>query len=138
MQVNENGVLSFELPLNIAPPVLLFAPTVGNVKVVAPFWSDIDVTRTMSGNIWYRLSYDPKDLSMASDLIKNLAHVAPPEFNASYLFIATWEHVHHSPSFLVPGEVNNYRSLATTSTVICLCKHFPLMGIEVIVDLIMK
>ena len=107
MQVNENGVLSFELPLNIRPPVLLFAPTVGNVKVIAPFWSDIDVvTHTKSGNIWYQLSYDAKDLSVASGLIRELAHVAPPDFNATYLFIATWEHVPHSASFLVPSEVN--------------------------------
>ena len=105
--MNENGVLSFELPLSIMPPILLFAPTLGNVKAIAPFWSDIDVTRTMSGNIWYRLSYDPKDLAMASDLIKMLAHVAPPDFNASYLFIATWEHVHSVSSFLVPGKVNS-------------------------------
>lgn len=91
-QVNENGVLSFNAPFSASTPTSFFSFFLRSTSLIAPFWNDIDVINTF-GNIWYRLTYDPQCLALATRLIVENAPVAPLGFNASYLLIATWERV---------------------------------------------
>ena len=91
--MNENGLLSFGSPFDLSFVVTFFSSFFfGSTSLIAPFWSRVDVINRF-GNIWYRLTYDPECLTLATALIREHASVAPPDFNASYLFIATWERV---------------------------------------------
>ena len=92
VQVNENGVLSFNAPFSVSNPTSFFSFFLRDVTLIAPFWNDVDVINRF-GNIWYRLTYDSEDLALATSLITNNAPVAPAGFNTSYLLIATWERV---------------------------------------------
>lgn len=110
MQVNEDGVLAFKQPFNVFFPLPLFA--LGNEVLISPFWSSIDVSRL--GSIWYRQTRDPEDLALATSLIQKHATTAPSGFNASYLFIATWDRV-HSSFFFTPSVVIIRYAVSSTS-----------------------
>ena len=65
-------------------------PLGSNKRLVAPYWSDID-TRN-GGDVWYRESTNRTLLQQVSQAIRLLL----PEqytFQASWLFIATWDNV---------------------------------------------
>ena len=61
--------------------------------MIAPFWADADTTRG-DGNVWYRQSTDQEDLKRATNEVKEAyPFTVPNNFNASLLFIVTWDHV---------------------------------------------
>ena len=67
--------------------------------MIAPFWGDVD-TRD-GGTAWYRLSNSTELLSRSSEEIRN-AFSLQSVFNATDLFISTWDHVEY---FSGPTEV---------------------------------
>lgn len=105
LKVNTNGLLSFDAPLsqyNLRPFPLMSqdVPHGANfkVKVIAPFWGDVDNTNPGSGQIWYRqTTTNTTLLSRAKqDISKHFLlypHVDLRDFNPLMLVIVTWDHV---------------------------------------------
>ena len=92
MQVNNNGVLSFERFVRqfTSDPF----PLVDNpeLMLIAPYWADVDTRGT--GRVWYRQTSDAALLSRARREIRS-AFVSQMTFDPTMLFIATWDHVGH-------------------------------------------
>lgn len=65
-------------------------PLASNRRLIAPYWTDVD-TRN-GGAVWYRETTNATILQKASDDIHT---VFPEQFNfqASWMFIATWSDV---------------------------------------------
>ena len=57
--------------------------------MIAPYFSDVDTRGT--GKIWYRSTFDPRLLERAKNDIPSV--LSGPNFNLTWLFIATWDHV---------------------------------------------
>ena len=57
---------------------------------LAPFWADVDTTGT--GDVWYRQSTSQALIDKANMQIMN-AFPLQPQFTATNLIIATWDHV---------------------------------------------
>ena len=57
---------------------------------MAPFYADIDTSAT--GEVWYRQTTDQALLDRANMQIRN-AFPLQPQFTATNLIIATWDHV---------------------------------------------
>ena len=92
LQVNSNGVLSFDTPFtNCCPPrdfPLLSPP------LIAPLWLDFDRTGASESGIYYRLTEDPIYLELVHILLSSVENVGDlTEFFATKLFIATWDKV---------------------------------------------
>ena len=85
VQVNDNGVISFNSPYNVRTPLSL--PLDGTEQIIAPYWADVD-TREV-GQIFYRPSTDPTLLARAS---QELQAAFPRSQNLAIraLLIATW------------------------------------------------
>ena len=88
VQVNDNGVISFDGSYNVRTPLSL--PLSGTEQIIAPYWADVD-TRG-AGQIFYRQSSDPSLLARAS---REILAAFPASQNATIrnLFIATWVNV---------------------------------------------
>lgn len=101
--MNTNGLLSFEVPSSQYNPhpfplVLLNVPNGAPLKVIAPFWGDVDNTNPGSGRIWYRqTTTNTTLLSRAKQEISEHFLLYPEvdvrNFNASILVVVTWDHV---------------------------------------------
>lgn len=106
MQVNENGVVSFENSFQFyrTPDPL----PLSRRYIVAPYWAGIDIRR--AGNIFYRQTTEPSLLARATEEIKSSF---PTSSNAPIknLFIATWDAVGYL--FRKSDKVASYT--------ICLC-----------------
>ena len=76
--MNTNGVISFLGNMSTYNPSPL--PLGSRKQLIAPYWADIGE----GGDIWYRESTNSTLLQMFSE--KN-------KFEASWLFIATWDKV---------------------------------------------
>ena len=92
-QVNNNGVVSFDSAVSAYTPESF--PITGSA-LLSPYWGDVDTRGT--GRVFYRGSTDPTLLNRASENIRSVfpEFNAPPSatpFTATYLFIATWDHV---------------------------------------------
>ena len=85
VQVNDNGVISFDDPYNVRTPLSL--PLSESDQIIAPYWADVD-TRG-AGEIFYRQSSDPSLLARAN---REIQAAFPASRNATIrnLFIATW------------------------------------------------
>ena len=88
MQINTNGVVSFD------EPVRQFTPDsfpLESSPIVAPFWADVDTTRN-DGRVHFRQSVNPTLLSRASTDVRT--HAAGFDtFQATWLLIVTWDNV---------------------------------------------
>ena len=111
IQVNENGVISFENPWRYAYPNQF--PTdsffVRQAFGVAPFWSDNDIRR--EGRVRYYsyscnadlfgLCQDPQEgrdaLASVNDYINQVIDEEDDRFDGKWLLIAHWQNVHPSP-----------------------------------------
>ena len=88
MQINDNGVISFDYSFYTRTPVSL--PLSGSQKIIAPYWADVDINGT--GEIFYRESTDPSLLARASrEIQKALSMTKNIEIKS--LLIATWNAV---------------------------------------------
>ena len=86
MQVNDNGILSFNFFYNPRTPLSL--PL--REKIIAPYWADVD-TREV-GKIFYRQSSDPDLLTKAANDISK-AFPMSQNVTVTNLMIATWDAV---------------------------------------------
>ena len=79
--MNTNGVISFLTPESRYTPV----PFPFNQRhLIAPFWGDVDTSK--GGTVFYRESTDTALLKKATQDIRRA-------FNATWIFIATWDRV---------------------------------------------
>ena len=86
--MNTNGVVSLDRPSTSASAGSF--PLSGTVKVIAPYWSDVDTRGT--GQIFYRQSTDPSLLARASHEI-GAAYSLSRNVAITHLFIVTWDAV---------------------------------------------
>ena len=87
VQVNINGIISFNRPWNLFTPV--FFPII-NEDIIAPYWTNIDINN--SGNVFFRESTNNEILLKITNEIK-IVNPGLTEFKAHWAFIATWENV---------------------------------------------
>ncbi|KAJ1168100.1 hypothetical protein NDU88_000054 [Pleurodeles waltl] len=99
LYVGTNGLLSFLVPVS-AP-----SPQVGGTTVVAVFWADVDIR--VAGEIYYRQSTDPNLLQNATSDINT--YFPGYDFNATWVFIATWDRVAYYASPSPPSMVNTFQ-----------------------------
>ena len=88
IQINDNGVISFNSRYNVRTPLSL--PLSGTYRIIAPYWADVDIREI--GQIYYRQSTDPSLLARAS---REIQAVFPSSRNVTIrnLLIATWDDV---------------------------------------------
>nr|XP_022323654.1 protein mesh-like [Crassostrea virginica] len=88
LTVNTNGVISFLQTVSTYTPDPF--PIANDARMIAPFWADINTLR--GGTVWYRETTDIKLLDRATDEVR--AYFPKfLKFRASWLFVATWDHV---------------------------------------------
>ena len=106
MQVNENGVISFDRPWRYSLPDRF--PTdfywTRQGLAVAPFWSDNDIRR--EGRVRYA-TYSITErrtnqqgatlMSDVNDYIRELQEEGEERFSGKWLLVVHWDHVHPSP-----------------------------------------
>ena len=89
MQVNDNGVISFNSRYSISTPFSL--PRRGTYyKFIAPYWADVDTRGT--GQIFYRQTTNATLLSRATSKIR-AAFPVYENVTIQSLLIATWSDV---------------------------------------------
>ena len=91
LQVNNNGVVSFDAPVTTYTPEPL--PLSGGGILLSPYWADVDTRPLDGGFVLYRQSTDPALLNTARDQIRAIFPVDFQTFTPTFLFIATWDHV---------------------------------------------
>ena len=84
--MNNNGLLSFLKGVSQFSSRRFPLP---DGKLIAPFWADVDTTRT--GIVWYRSTTEADLLGRFIDMVARLQN--QDSFTPSYLFIVTWDHV---------------------------------------------
>ena len=105
-QVNNNGLLSFQIP------VFQYTPTPFPLNVtgmIAPYWADVDTrlpyfdmllpgNRTLNetGRVWYREEFTENQLNRAESEIRG-AFLDHSTFSPTWLFIVTWDAVGYYP-----------------------------------------
>ena len=102
MQVNENGVISFEKEWLFSLPQR-FPTTSEQIKqrlVVAPFWSDNDIRK--AGVVRYatytRGDASPVGAALLNNLTSYIQRIRRDEdFEGRWMLIAHWDGVHPSP-----------------------------------------
>ena len=112
MQVSVDGAVFFGQKtdmINYVPNVNKF-PFGNKRSFVAPFWADVDTTA--NGNVWYRQTKLQSLLDKANKQIKN-AFPLQPQFTATDLIIATWDHVGYFDS--KSDKVSNLFSIAISA-----------------------
>jgi hypothetical protein len=101
MQVNTNGIISFNSPvLNSTPEDF---PLTNDLQLIAPYWADVDLGT--SGVILYReASFNAALLLRArEDLV--MASLSDENFDPTFLFIVTWDHVGYFGDFNDSNEL---------------------------------
>ena len=102
MQINTNGILSFDAPSTVyssqsfplASQNALYSQT---YKVIAPFWGDVETTDVGAGRIWFRQTTNAEQLSRAKeDMVKHsllYPNVDLRSFDPTMMVVVTWDHV---------------------------------------------
>lgn len=87
--MNNNGAITFteEIPKYIPD---LFGNSM--LKLIAPYWADVDTRAHETGLVRYRETSDPQLLGRAAEEI-HTAFVMHGDFSPTLLFTATWDHV---------------------------------------------
>lgn len=86
--MSTNGVISFLQGVSTYTPDPF--PIANDARMIAPFWADIDTSQ--GGTVWYRESISEELLDRTTDEVRAYF----PDFfkfRASWVFIATWDHV---------------------------------------------
>ena len=89
IQVNNNGIISFERGFNVHNPSA-FPLQAYNIPLIAPFWADVDTSQDGSGTVFYRETTDFDLLQRVSSEIQIGLSMS---FVPSHLLIATWDAV---------------------------------------------
>ncbi|XP_077193106.1 uncharacterized protein LOC143837324 [Paroedura picta] len=107
LYVNNNGVVSFNSSVPEYTPKGI--PLVDGKAFVAPYWGDVNTMQY--GKIWWRENKDPKLLERITKDLKEYFPEIP--FNATWAFIATWDHVAYFGS--VSKKANTFQCVLTTN-----------------------
>ena len=99
LQVNTNGILSFQSAFTSATPHMF--PLPDNISLIAPFWDDVDITRF--GSIFWRETSNATLLQRAQDQLQRL-FPSSGNFTPTTLFIATWDRVAEFVPIFSVGE----------------------------------
>lgn len=108
-QIHTNGYITLDSNFESAKPTLLKLGK--SQKIVAPFWSDIDLKN--DSKIWYHLynKFDTTDVSLIMTEVKLLvkgnfreSNVAD-SFEPNTVLVVTWENVVQSPARLHDNQV---------------------------------
>ena len=91
--MNNNGVVSFDTAVPGFTPTPF--PITGSA-LLSPYWGDVDTRGT--GNVYHRATSDSGLLASVSQEIRSIftefeAPNTVTPFVATYLYIATWDHV---------------------------------------------
>ena len=97
LQVNNNGIISFESPFSQFNPSRF--PRSTTEALIAPFWADADTRPVERGTVFYRETTNPTLLQRALREIQDGLSVS---FSPSHLFIATWDSI----AFFTNGETD--------------------------------
>ena len=93
MQVGTNGYFSFGRRVASCCPSPF--PNAFNY-LVAPFWSDIDITRANGGEIYYQV-HSRGNNSVSDELLDEVSVFISSSqqtvFSGSWMLVATWDHV---------------------------------------------
>ena len=94
-QVGSNGIISFGAGWTSRLPQLF--PTTNNITknayVIAPFWSDNDLT--LAGNVTYQVEeFSSDQLTSASAFITDTTNT---NFSGTWMLVAQWNGVHPYP-----------------------------------------
>ena len=90
LQVNDNGVLSFNTSMTASDPQSF--PKAGDrFELIAPFWSDVD-TSVGNGSVFYRQTNASELLQKAGTEIQE-AFAEFHDYRPTLLLIVTWDHV---------------------------------------------
>ncbi|XP_075046984.1 uncharacterized protein LOC142107448 [Mixophyes fleayi] len=106
LYVNNNGLLSFHLPIGQWTPQAL--PLAFGNPFLALFWADID--NRIAGDIYFRQSTDPVLLARATSDIR--AYFYHLNFIAQWVFVATWHRVAYFRSST--NKVNTFQAVLST------------------------
>ena len=72
-------------------------PLEGSLQLIVPYWADVDIRPSDSGNVWYRETSDSELIARArSDIMRDpllFPQVDLSTFLPTSIFIATWDHV---------------------------------------------
>ncbi|XP_075046985.1 uncharacterized protein LOC142107450 [Mixophyes fleayi] len=106
LYVNNNGLLSFRLPIGQWTPQEL--PVAFGNPFLALFWADIN--NQIAGDIYFRQSTDPVLLYRATSDIRAYFHHL--NFTAQWVFVATWDSVAYFGS--ATNKVNTFQAVLCT------------------------
>lgn len=102
IQVNENGVISFEQPWRYPYPDRFPTENYWSRQglVIAPFWSDNDIRK--AGTVRYaayslQVGDETSKVKMLFDKVNKNIQKVDEGFIGKWLLIAHWDHVHPSP-----------------------------------------
>ena len=102
MQINTNGILSFDAPSSLfssrAFPLPSLTALHGETfRVISPFWADVDTTSSGSGRVWFRQTNESNLLSRAKEDVAKHFLLYPDvnlgTFHPTAVVIVTWDHV---------------------------------------------
>ena len=107
--VNTNGVISFGSSFTTATSGGSNFSNFYGDRLIAPFWDDIDINN--GGTIYYRQEFDPFIISLVNDEIRSLYPAEFPPFQATLVFVATWDRVAAFDDNQFPGLVNTFQAV---------------------------
>ena len=86
-------------------------PLAGQLRMIAALWTDIDTSRN-GGRAYYRETTDADLLQRATDDVRS-AFDALPQFNATWVFVATWHKVtYYGGSYSTPVSLCLFFAIA--------------------------
>ncbi|KAG8549130.1 hypothetical protein GDO81_022547 [Engystomops pustulosus] len=106
LHVNNNGVISFNLPVSQYTPDAF--PLTNGESFVTPFWGDVD--NVLGGQVFYRECTDQDLLLRISEDMH--MHLPDLHFKATWAFIATWDKVAYYGS--ASKKTNTFQAVLTT------------------------
>ena len=86
-KVNNNGDITFDVSSSQYTPD---AFPIENRMIIAPYWADSNIR--LGGDVWYRETRESDLLARARREVR-AAFVTHMDFEPTWLFIATWDHV---------------------------------------------
>ncbi|NXJ31115.1 TECTA protein, partial [Dicrurus megarhynchus] len=105
LQVNNNGVISFDEPVRQYTPDPF--PLSDGRPFVAPYWADVD--NVLGGDIFYRQTTEP---ALLADISQDVTQYFPKSpFTATWALVATWDHVAYYGSTSQKG--NTFQAVLT-------------------------
>ena len=108
LQVNTNGVISFGSSFTSTSSGGSNFNGIGTTSIVAPFWDDININN--GGTIYYRQESNPLIRDLVNQEINSIFPAEFPPFQASLVFVATWDRVAAFSSNL-SGLVNTFQAV---------------------------